>query len=246
MSKKNRRLLYAFMRVLFELLTALLRNLQPLQAINPRSEYPEMFNFLKKKQDHTDNLLGFSDDEYCNVVKGVFDNMDEPTRAHILVAFQHVFVLVQVMKVETKKRGMEWTTKDLIRDFANAQKLAKDEVNIRRQAWLMWATMLHRMGEISKGSAQKMEVLGEVWCNIARASPLLKSLLPDNIVWDRDEKSYFDLVINEDDEELVIWAINSGNSGVSKTAAVRKLADEYSSIIYSDWGLQRLPERLRP
>ncbi len=206
-----------------------------------------MFGFFKKKkEDPLAAVLKLPDSEYCDYVKGVFDYLDPATRAHVLVGYQTLTIIVSVYRNEAKKRGENWTLEGFILDCSEKQVAANDEINTRRYAWFMWAAMLYRMREIATRDESKLEILGEIWCDIARAAPFLKSLLPDNVVWKPDEKIYFDLVIKEDEEDLVIWAITYGQGGVMKTKAVQRLSDEYDSIDYIAGRLMRTPERLRP
>jgi len=198
-----------------------------------------VLGLFKKKPDPMEVLLGVSDYKYFSQCKDIFDQMDGPTRAHVLVAFQTVVSLVADMKDIARKSGTPWSTKDLIRDFGVAQRHARDEVNIRRQAWLMQAVMLYRMREIAEGNPQKIEVFGEVWCDIARAAPLLKLFLPDSSVWMRGEKARFYKVLRQDDEDVVIWAIQNGQADVTHTKAVRRLSYEYKDMIHTDAGLSR-------
>lgn len=204
-----------------------------------------MLGLFKKRESPVNAILKASDDEYVDIVKDIFDHLDPATRAHVLVAYQSVIGLIYALQNDAKKHGQKWSLKDFIRDCAERQAVAKDEIDTRRYAWFMWAAMLYRMGAIADGEPSKIEKLGEVWCDLARAAPFLKALLPDNVVWSPEEKAFFDRVIHDDDEELVIWAIRYGGGGVSKTEAVRRLADEYDTISYLGGFLYRTPERLR-
>lgn len=207
-----------------------------------------MFGLFKKRKDESPlaAVLRSSEADYCVFAKDVFDHLDLPTRAHVLVGYMSVTTLVTVLRNEAERRGQEWSIEGFILECAEKQPLQKDQINSRRYAWFMWAAMLYKMREASDGNNELREMLGEVWCDIARAAPLLKSLLPDNVVWKPEEKTFFDLVIHEDSEDLVIWAIKYGQGGVSDTNAVQRLANEYDTIDFMAGGLCRTPESLRP
>lgn len=66
------------------------------------------------------------------------------------------------------------------------------------------------------------------------------------MVWRQEEKEYFANVIKEDDEELVIWAIEYSGSGVRGAYAIEQLASEYDTIDHIAGKLWRTPEMLRP
>lgn len=171
--------------------------------------------------------------DYANFVKKLFDNMDNATKARVLVAYQNIIPLFSAMQNFANERGAAFSIDDFIIDCAAKQTAASDEINTRRFAWFMWAAMVYRLVTMSGRDIGLRDTLAEVWCDIARCAPLLKALLPDNVVWKPDEKVWFELMINDPKPEMVVWAINHGGpKTIWKSLAVKKLADEHGLFYF--------------
>ncbi len=188
-----------------------------------------MFGLFKKKQENPmRTVLSGGNADYANFVREVFNGLDNATLAHVLVAYQNLIPIVGAMHNVAKQQGSAFSIDDFIIECADKQASAKDEINTRRYAWFFWAALIYRLATMAEKDVGLRETLGDVWCDVARCPPFLKTLLPDNVVWKSDEKVWFEHVIHDPKPQMVAWAINHGGpKTVWKTLAVKKLAEEY-------------------
>ncbi len=196
-----------------------------------------LFGFFKKKKasDSLKAVLDGGNADYANFVQEVVGGLDNATRAHILVAYQNLIPTIIAMKNVARQQETAFSIDDFILQCADQEVDAKDEINVRRYAWFMWAALIYRLGTMSSRDAGLEETHGNVWCDIARCAPFLKALLPDNVVWSTEEKVWFTYVIQEPEPAMVEWAINHGGpKTIWKTNAVKKLAEEYKLFYHYD------------
>jgi len=177
--------------------------------------------------------------------------MDNATKAHVLVAYQNLIPLINVMRELNRKQGSAFSIDDFIVECAEKQGSAKDEINVRRFAWFLWAALVYRLVTISDSDVGLRDTLAEIWCGIARCAPFLKTLLPDNVVWKPNEKVWFDVMIYDPKPSMVAWAINHGGpKTIWKAPAVKTLAEEYQLFYHEGSGtlgpVSYIPPRSRP
>lgn len=187
-----------------------------------------MLRFFKRKKNIFRDILSGGNADYADFVRSFFLELDRPTKAHILVAYQNVIPLVGAMTTVAKQQGSSFSIDDFIIQCSEAREGANDEVNTRRFAWFLWAALVYRLAAMSSRDAPHRETLAEVWCDVARCAPFLKALLPNNVVWKAEEKIWFENVIKETDQEMIAWTINHGGPrSIWQSSAVKKLAEEY-------------------
>jgi hypothetical protein len=193
-----------------------------------------MFGLFKKKQeDPMRAVLSGGNSDYAKFVQEAFNGLDKATLAHVLVAYQNLIPIVGAMHNVAKQQGSAFSIYDFIIECTDKQTSAKDEINTRRYAWFFWAALIYRLATMTAKDVGLRETLGDVWCDVARCAPLLKALLPDNVVWKSDEKVWFEHVIHDPNPEMVAWAINHGGPKTAwKTLAVKKLAEEYGLFYF--------------
>jgi hypothetical protein len=168
-----------------------------------------MFSFFKRKprQNEFVAMLELDTPAYTRVVTELFEAMDPATRAHVLVAYENLLPVLSVLWSEGKKQGEEFTVEQFTREAARALDAATgDEINSRRWAWFLFATLLGRLEKLSRNDPGTADSGARIWCDIADASPRLKNLLPDNVIWRTDEKAWFDLSMPDD--KLIEWTVN--------------------------------------
>ena len=75
-----------------------------------------MFSFLKPKKQENQfaAMLKLEASAYSRAVAKLFDIMDPPTRAHVLVAYYSLLPLFEVMGSEYRKRGEQFTVEQFI------------------------------------------------------------------------------------------------------------------------------------
>jgi hypothetical protein len=197
-----------------------------------------MFRFGRtKKKDPLRTILNGSNADYAAFVKELFENMDTATKAHVLVAYQNLIPIISAMRNFANERGSTFLLEDFIIECDAKQKSANDEINARRFAWFMWAALAYRLVAMSGKEVSLRDILAEIWCDIARCAPLLKTLLPHNVVWKFEEKVWFELVINEPEPEMVAWTINHGGPRtIWNSSAVKQLADQFGLFYYESAG----------
>lgn len=194
-----------------------------------------MFRFGRtKKKEPLSPILNVPNADYAVFVKNLFNNMEDASKAHVLVAYQNLIPIISAMRNFANERGSSFSLDEFIIECDAKQKAADDEINVRRFAWFMWAALVYRLVTMSGKDVSLRDTLAEIWCDMARCTPLLKSLLPRNVVWKTEEKVWFELILNEPELEMVAWAINHGGPKVIwKSPAVKQLADQFG-LFYSD------------
>ena len=105
-----------------------------------------------------------------------------------------------------RKTGKTYTLEEFISGCWDHQENAEDEINSRRWAWLLYASLLMRLEKLARDNSETAEIGAQIWCSIAQDAPRLKVLLPNNVVWKPDEKTWFDLTL--EDDEIVRVTIN--------------------------------------
>ena len=73
-----------------------------------------------------------------------------------------------------------------------------DEINSRRFAWFLYASLLKRLEKFAEEDQIIADIGAKIWLLIAQDAPILKVILPDNVVWQPDEKTWFNLSSDED------------------------------------------------
>jgi hypothetical protein len=181
-------------------------------------------------------MLDADPQTFSDFVSELFEKMDPATRAHVLVAYQNFIPIIGALQGVARREGKDFSLNNFIADCSRNQSTGSDEINSRRYAWFTWAGLIYRMSGMANGNESIKEVLAEIWCEIARAAPLLKGLLPDNIVWKEEEKVYFDQVLREHDRDCIVWAINHAAPRIIwKSPAIADLAKE-NELFYFDGG----------
>lgn len=194
-----------------------------------------MFGLFKRKtpENPLKSVLDQDCLAYALFVEELFENMERGSRAHVLVAYLNLFPTISVMRSYAAEHGEEYSIDEFILGCAHNHEAANDEINTRRHAWFMWAAMIYRITEKCADEDKIRDILAGIWCGIARDSPLLKALLPDNVVWQNDEKAYFDLVLNGPDKEIVAWTINHGGPRVIwPSPVIKSLAEKFDLFHY--------------
>lgn len=189
-----------------------------------------MFGFGKKRErSHPIELMLKSPpSDYVKYVKTVFDHMQAAERAHVLVAYKNFEPMVMAMDMAATKDGEKVDRDAFIVETTKSAESKPDEVNRRRYAWFSMAALLHRAGMQVGSDENAREIVASIWCDLARAAPLLKELLPHNIVWAPKEKVWFEEELSGPDDGLVLWAVNIGApKQIWDTRAVRDLAREF-------------------
>lgn len=186
-----------------------------------------MLGWFKKRQRTSEftSLLSFDDRSYAVAVSEMVERMDPATRAHVLVAYENLLPLLSVVAAQAKKSGQTFTVEDFISSAAERLKEVQgDEVSSRRFTWLIFSALLGRLEKLARRTPEAVEAGVKSWCQLAEAAPLLKSLLPNNVVWRQEEKEWFDL--SGSDEELMAWVINHAMPPIfAKQDAVASFAE---------------------
>jgi len=194
-----------------------------------------MFGLFRKKQDLSRNVKQFlqaTDPEFVSFCKHLFLEVEPATRAHILVAYKNVEPTIPIIIAYMRKNGRSYSLDDLIHTFSKEAERYSDEINSRRYTWSLWATLLYRLGKISEhGKSDIKEAAATIWCQFAEDAPLLKRLLPHNVVWSDQEKAWFDFSLLRDDLDIIAYVVHYAMpKSLWGTDAVKKLADNHNFI----------------
>ena len=137
----------------------------------------------------------------------MFEQMEPNARVHTLVAYKNLIPLISVDYGKLKEQGDEFSIESWIHDLVPKVNSSEgDEVNYRRLGWFLTASFLARMEKLSVVEQPLLGATAKVWLLIANDASFLKRTLPNNVIWDEEEKAWFDL--NLKDEQLVEWTIN--------------------------------------
>ena len=169
-----------------------------------------MFGWFSKPKQENEflQLLAFGNDQYATTIGEMFTGMDRGIRAHVLVAYENLLPVLSATYSVAQQRGDDFTIEHFIPQIVEKLEAAKgNEIATRRWSWFLFAAMLGRLEKISFTNALAKEIGIKTWCMIARDSCLLKSLLPNNVVWSDAEKEWFDLSV--EDEKLIGFTINN-------------------------------------
>ncbi|QZH75509.1 MAG: hypothetical protein JY451_02530 [Erythrobacter sp.] len=176
--------------------------------------------------DTIEQMLALSPGDYALLIAATFEQMDRPTRAHVLVAKENLNPMYAGMKSAFHQEGERFSIEDLMR-LVEARLLADDisEIGERRWSWTLLACMIKRLELNISEIPEFVEIAAVIWCHLADAAPLLKGLLPHNIVWSPEEKEWFDLSLSDDD--LTQWTLNIVAPKVcAKHPVVQKFAQD--------------------
>ena len=203
-----------------------------------------MFKFLRRKKDENsiDYILNVEPLIFAQFTKDLFDAMEPGSRAHVLVAYENLIPLISALQTVSKKQGGDYSIDEFILDCAKGEDSANDEINTRRYAWFMWAGFIYRLSIMCDENQAIRDILASIWCDIARASPLLKTLLPDNIVWKDEEKVWFEYVLHESDKDFVVWTISHGGPRIIwKSKEIKRLSEEFDLFYFDGGGEEMTP-----
>lgn len=196
-----------------------------------------MFGLFKKK-DKSGSLrviLKSGNAEYADFVREFFAGLDRPTRAHVLVAYKNLGPMIWALENNARNSGKSFSLDDFIIQCEDEQAAAKDEINSRRYAWFMWAALLFRLERMASRDTGLTDALASAWADLARDAPLLKALLPDNVVWKAEEKVWFAEELANSDPELVTFVINhSAPKIIWPSVKIKELAEEYGFFYFPD------------
>jgi len=202
-----------------------------------------MFGLFKKQQDLSKNVKQFlldTDAAFVSFCEHLFLEVEPATRAHILVAYKNIEPTIPIVIAHMKQNGINYSLDDLIYEFSKEAERYSDEINSRRYTWSLWAALLYRLGKMSeRGKSDIKEHVATIWCQIAEDAPLLKALLPHNVVWTEKEKAWFDFSLLRDDLDFISYVVHySMPKSLWGTDAVKILADNHNFIYIanSDYG----------
>ena len=141
-----------------------------------QGEEIEMFGFFNRKKpvNQIDAALNSDDRTYTQFVKEIFlDEMDPATRAHTLVAYMNLGPILTAMQVIiARKTGKTYTLEEFISGCWDHQENAEDEINSRRWAWLLYASLLMRLEKLARDNSETAEIGAQIWCSIAQDAPI--------------------------------------------------------------------------
>ena len=172
-----------------------------------------MFGFFKRpskpqiqKQGDLAGLLSFDDISYANAIFRLFERMDAATRAHVVVAYQNLLPILSVLYTHAQETGESVTVEEFIRRTVGTLDSYTDEINSRRMSWFLFAAYLARMEKLARENSAIATIAARIWCVLVAEIPRLKVLLPNNVVWKPEEKTWFDLSLS--DSEMIQTGIN--------------------------------------
>lgn len=153
--------------------------------------------------------LNLDNQTYARFIEDCFIDMDSNTRAHVLVAYLNLGPVLSATTRSYRKKGKEFSVEIFISNCAQLYEKAEnegDEINLRRFAWFQIASSLKRLEIFAEKEQIIAEIGAKIWLLIAQDAPILKIILPNNVVWQQSEKTWLDLLSNED--EIIQYTIN--------------------------------------
>lgn len=190
-----------------------------------------MFGLFKKKKKDSGSIRTILDSgnaEYADFVSDLYDELDRATRAHVLVAYRNLVPMLGALRTHAKNKGQSFSLDDFIVQCEEQLSTAMDEVNTRRYAWFMWAALLYRLMQMAKRDQGLTDALASAWVNLARDAPLLKTVLPNNVVWRDEEKEWFKFELRFSDPKVISLIINHvAPELIWPSPRVKELADEF-------------------
>ncbi|SCC78517.1 hypothetical protein [Saliniramus fredricksonii] len=208
-----------------------------------------MFGFFKKKPEINDRthaaiyneIILLSNNQYADVVKDTFNHMDDGNRAFTLIAHVNLIPMLSGQFLAKQKRGENFTIEEFIPQLGERlDEAAGDQVKVRRLTWFLFAAMLARLEKLSYSSPEFISVGAEIWCKIIGASPFLRNMLVNNIVWSEEELAWFDL--SKSDSKFMEIAMNHYIPPIfAKHPCVKKFAENKHILYLPSYHLGAVP-----
>lgn len=152
-------------------------------------------------------MLTLDDNKYAELLFELYEQMDIPTRVHVVVAYANLIPILTGFYEHAEKAGRVFTVEHFIRETSSELESHTDEINSRRFAWFLFAAMLARLEKLSRHNEFIKEIGARIWCMLIVELPKQKVLLPENVVWKPEEKLWFDL--SHTDNMLIQLGINN-------------------------------------
>jgi len=154
--------------------------------------------------------LSFDGDAYTSFVIESLRGQDRFTLAMVIVAYANIqFILNAARTLQIGDRSNALTAQKFIESSSKAVLNEKlNEVNLRRHSWFLFSALLYRATHDVDASAASFEELANLWCEVAECAPVLKGLLPHNVVWSEEEKEAVSPIYEGDDLDAMIYVIH--------------------------------------
>jgi hypothetical protein len=143
-------------------------------------------------------FLGLDGQQLVLAVRDLVAGSDLYSRFMIIVALINLEVLLSWTTDLSKKSQDKRIPKNLDEFIAfNPHEIVKEdrEIRIRRFHWFAIAGLIKKATEIAIENSY-VEDAADIWKNLCFSGKIAKDALQDNVIWDKQEKSHFDLVNN--------------------------------------------------
>jgi hypothetical protein len=147
-----------------------------------------------------ERLLAIPPSVFAKGVEDMFTEDVPAGRAMCIVAYDNLRPISGAMRSAARKAGEKpFVVEDFIELCAVEMQKRDDDVNKRRFAWYFAAAMLGRVDKLARTDSRLVDHAVACWALLAESAPILRVLLPDNIVWKEEEKIWFKELKSEAD-----------------------------------------------
>ena len=146
--------------------------------------------------------MRLDDAAYVSAVKRLLESGPLATWGMCVVAYQNLepFLLAcDELSKEHPASDIPADLDSLIRSLSSQLERVSEEIPRRRLAWFFQAALIRRATEIASRDTHLQQDIATIWTMLARGSAHLNEVLPNNALWSKDEKAYFDVIKTEKD-----------------------------------------------
>lgn len=165
-----------------------------------------MLGWLKSKRSNSGmftQMLRLPDDRYALEVESMIKDSHDASCAQILVAYRNLVPIIEVSIEDKIIGGIE---DNIILSEKQLLNYRENEIAYHRVHWFIFASLLIRLEKLAKSNQEILESGIRIWFKLVVSAPKLKMILPDSVIWDDLEKSWF--LLNRTDNQMIGDAIN--------------------------------------
>jgi len=202
-----------------------------------------IFRWLKKRgesptdADQNEPLLeplAFSSEDFIEHVGLLFEHSDLPTIAMSLVAFENIKPMMSIFSAKAAELGKDYKIDDLIRTSVASMNRASDDIALRKPTWFYLGSLLYRGTQLTAKDPMLAKEFAKTWVMVTEASIYLRALLPDNRIWDEDEKIMFNTHYDDSDTEFITYVVNyCVPKSMNACPAFKELAEKHDCLFTS-------------
>jgi hypothetical protein len=164
-----------------------------------------LFGWFKKdeakSQSFDERFLSLSPEALGSAIERIIQEEIPATCAMYVVAYDNLRPLSAAARsAAAQNNNKPILIEDFIKILGDGiEKWKNDEIRSRRFSWLFMAANIARLDKLARNQESLKTSGAKCWIKLAESARHLKVLLPDNIVWSSNEKTWYDLLETERD-----------------------------------------------